>query len=430
MELACGGNPHGSKRIVRRCFEILLIGFFITVSRGLALESWPSVQGAIAGELKLFPQIPDFTLPWKLNLGAASGGGQTFAFALEAAGTRLRASGQVNLVTGDGSWHIEEGQIDAAAWLAALAPRFSPGFSELIALGAVSVTGEGTLCQGQVVGRIKVEWRDGYLRNARQGWSLEGIMFHGEFAIDGAAARLVSTAPFELAVGTITTVRFGARNFSASAWLNEQRALSVQAAQIEIAGGEVTADPFEIALTPFAINANLRISRIGLQDIVLLVPTAGLAEARGRIDGVARVKWTEGVGVQLGVGHLAIRADEPAVVRMTPAPGLLTSHVPQYFDLLPTWLGPVARWFRQVDPAYGNMQQIELGQSDLRVKTLDLLLTPDGDDKGRSATVRLVAQPAAPGSAVKEVTFDVNVAGPLNSVLKLGIDRGFSLEAH
>jgi hypothetical protein len=31
---------------------------------------------------------------------------------------------------------------------------------------------------------------------------------------------------------------------------------------------------------------------------------------------------------------------------------------------------------------------------------------------------------------VKEVTFDVNVAGPLNAVLKLGIDQKFTLGVH
>jgi len=90
----------------------------------------------------------------------------------------------------------------------------------------------------------------------------------------------------------------------------------------------------------------------------------------------------------------------------------------------------VARWVRPENPAYKNMQAIELGQSDLRVKALNILLTPDGDERGRSATVRLVAQPDQPGSAVKEVSFDVNVVGPVNAVLKLGIDQGFTVNLH
>jgi len=415
---------------VRRCFGIFFVGFLLAVSRGLVAGALPPVEGNIAGELKLFPQLSGFTLPWKLTLGALSGGGQVFGFSIDGAGARLRANGQVDLVTGDGSWQIDESQIDAAAWFAACAPRLLPAFSGAVVEGKVSVVGTGTLHQGQVTGRIRIEWHDGAVRHAEQGWSLEGVAFQGEFALDGAAARLVSTAPFEFTVRTVTTTRFGARKVFMQALLTEQQTLSVTAAKVEIAGGEVTADPFEAPLSPLTVNALLRINRVGLQDIVVLVPTAGLDDARGRIDGVVRLKWTEALGIQLGVGNLVIHSDEPAIVRLTPAAGLLTARVPQYFDLLPAWFGPLARWARPVNPAYAAMKSIELGQAELRVKTLDVLLTPDGDERGRSATVRLVAQPEQPGSAVKEVSFDVNVAGPLNEVLKLGIDRGFSVGVH
>jgi len=425
-----GGRADGQSWGVRWCSGIFLVGFLLAVSRGQAAGPWPSVEGALAGELKLFSQVPNFTLPWKVTLSPAPDGGQAFSFILDGAGARVQAAGQVDLATGNGSWRIDEARIDAAVWFAACAPRLAPAFSGMTAQGTVTVAGSGILRQGQPVGRVRVTWRDGSLQQAEQGWTLAGIAFSGEFELDGTAARPVSTAPFELTVQTITTTRFGARNGFVNARLNEQGALSVTAARVEIAGGEVTTDPFEAPLSPLMVNALLRISRVGLQDIVLLVPAAGLDDARGRIDGVVRLKWDKALGIQLGVGHLAIRDDEPAIVRLTPAPGLLTGHVPQYFDLLPTWLGPLSRWARQVDPAYGNMQSVELGQSELRVKTLDVLLTPEGDERGRSATVRLVAQPTMPDSVVKEVTFDVNVAGPLNAVLKLGIDQKFTLGVH
>jgi len=277
---------------------------------------------------------------------------------------------------------------------------------------------------------LKVEWRDGVLTHAVQGWTLEGVGFSGEFAIDVGASRLVSTAPFELTVRTLKHPRFGARNLFVNGLLNDQRAVSLTSARIEIAGGEVTVDPCEVPLLPPVLDMNLHISRVGLQDIVLLVPTAGLADARGRIDGVVRLKWSAATDFQVGVGSLALRDDEPTVVRLSPALGLLTGHVPQYIDLLPTWMGPLSRWIRPENPAYGDMKNIELGQADLRVKTLDVQLTPEGDAQGRSAKVRLVAQPEKQGGTVKEVTFDVNVAGPLNAVLKIGQRQNFSLNAH
>jgi len=42
--------------------------------------------------------------------------------------------------------------------------------------------------------------------------------------------------------------------------------------------------------------------------------------------------------------------------------------------------------------------------------------------------VRLRAQPAKPGSLIDEVTFEINVAGPLSQVLKLGLNKGFSVD--
>ena len=280
------------------------------------------------------------------------------------------------------------------------------------------------------MGRIKIEWRGGSLRQEAQGWSLEGVTFQGEFAVESSTgAGLVSTGPFELTVGTVTTKRFGAKNVLVRALLDGRRELIVNAAQVEIAGGKVTVDPCDVSLTPLEVKVNLRISRVGLQDIVLLVPAAGLADARGRIDGEVQVKWSEAVGFQLGVGHLGLCDDEPAIIRLMPKPGLLTARVPKYIDFTPR-LGMFGKLLRAKNPAYGNIRSVELGETDLQVKTLDVQLTPVGDDKGRSATARIVAQPTEPGSKVSAVTFDVNVDGPVSDVVKLGLEQGFTLDVY
>lgn len=420
----------GSNEAVRRCITVILIGLLAVIGRGLAFGAWPSVEGKVAGELKLFDRTPELFLPWEITLKNNEGGEQTFTYKIDTLSTQLRALGQINPVTGEGTWRIDEARVDAAIWFALLAPQLGPVLSGATAQGTFIVSGGGTLRQGQIIGRVKIEVRDGVLTHATQGWTLTGIAFKGEFAVNGASSRLVSTTPFELTVRTVTHPRFGARNLFLQALLNEQGNLSLRAARVEIAGGEMVSDPSEMKLSPVAVDMNLHINRVGLQDIVLLVPAAGLADARGRIDGVVRLKWSAATGFQLGVGRLSLRDDEPTIVRLAPAQGLLTGRVPQYFDLLPTWMGPLARWLRQVNPAYADMQAIELGKADLRVKMLAVQLTPEGDKRGRSATVRLVAQPEKQGGAVKEVAFDVNVAGPLNAVLKLGLKQNFSLEAH
>lgn len=425
---ACGGSLAAPKEGVRRCITVFLIGLLAVFSRGLALAALPLVAGEVTGELKLFDRSPEFVLPWKMTLSkGASVGEQAFAYRIDTPATQLTACGRINPVTGQGTWRIEEGRVDAAVWFGFLAPKLGPVLSGAAAQGSWTVSGEGTFRQGQAVGRLNVEWRDGVLTHAVQGWALEGVGFKGEFVVDVAASRLVSTTPFELTVRTLKHPRFGARNMVVNGLLNDRRAVSLTSARIEIAGGEVTVDPCEVPLLPVDLDVNLHINRVGLQDIVFLVPAAGLSDARGRIDGVVRLKWSAATGPKLGFGRLAIRDDEPAIVRLTPSLGLLTTRVPQHFDLLPAWMGPLARWMRAENPAYEGMRNIELGKADLRVKTLDVKITPEGDERGRSATVRLVAQPAQEGSAVKEVVFDVNVAGPLNQVLALGITQNFSL---
>lgn len=426
---ACGGSPGGSNRSVHRSPFIFWFLLFAVVGRGLVLGAEPTISGEVGGELKLFNRNPEFVLPWKMSFGRGEKGEQGFSYKIDAAGTQLTASGRINMATGDGSWCIEEARVDAAVWLGLLAPRLGAVLTGVSAQGVFTVSGDGTLHNGEVTGRLTCAWRDGVLVHAEQGWKLEGISFIGEFAIDAVAARASSTAPFELKIGTISHPRFGARNLELKALLTPQRSVQLLAAQVEVAGGELFVDPAEVPLIPPVVDLNLRFQRVGLQDIVLLVPAAGLSDARGRIDGVVRLKWSDATGLKLGVGQLELRNDEPAIVRLTPSLGLLTGRVPQYIDLLPKWTGPLARWMRPENPAYGNLSSIELGKSDLRVTKLSVQLTPEGDDHGRSATVKIVAQPDQPSGAVKEVTFDVNVAGPLDALVKVGMEQNFSIDA-
>ena len=102
--------------------------------------------------------------------------------------------------------------------------------------------------------------------------------------------------------------------------------------------------------------------------------------------------------------------------------------MPKRFAPVPTWLGPISRWLSADNPVYSNLEQIEEGRAPLQVDTLTVHLTPEGDAQGRTATVRMTAHPADSNAAVKSVNFDVNVAGPVMSVLKLGLNQGASIE--
>jgi hypothetical protein len=72
------------------------------------------------------------------------------------------------------------------------------------------------------------------------------------------------------------------------------------------------------------------------------------------------------------------------------------------------------------------LSEIERGKLALRVNSLEVRLTPEGDARGRSASVVIRATPQQADTAVGEVTIDVNVAGPLAAVLRMGMKQDFS----
>lgn len=400
----------------------------LAIASAPARADWPALPpltGEFAGRVKAtaLPGSPEWT--WKLGVSATEGGRRRADIAADAAGAKVRATAEVDPKTGAGTWSLEEAVFNAAVWVAAQPVK---GLDGVTATGTIRVTGGGTLRAGRPVGTIRVEWPDGSVRNEAAGWALEGVTLAGEFAVDAAAGRVASVAPLAAGVRTIVTRRFGARNFTLSGTLRDDRTLAVESARIEIAGGEASLVPCVVPLAPPVLKVRVRIDNVGLQDLVALVP-AGLAEARGRIGGELGLSWSEAEGFQIGIGRLELARTEPTVVRLAPSVGMITSHLPRSFVLVPAWLGPISRWLTAENPSYGEMQQIELGQAELRVESLEVQVSPEGDERGRSASVRLRARPERADSAVKELTFDVNVLGPLNAVLKLGMDDKTSFGA-
>ncbi len=173
------------------------------------------------------------------------------------------------------------------------------------------------------------------------------------------------------------------------------------------------------------VSASLHLSQLSMRDISALLPDV-IAEARGRVSGEIRVGWKPGEGFKLGNGRLQIERPESVEIRLTPQPGFLTSHTPERLTLLPSWTGALQKWFSLRNPAYETLRQIEMGLMSLQVETLSAEVHPAGDSMGRSATVRISARPAV-ASAVDRIDFEVNVSGPLDEVIKLGMNHKVSI---
>jgi hypothetical protein len=404
-------------RVPRFLLVWLALGFAAT--RAFA-ASFPPVSGELAGDLvSLVPGAPK--LHWRATIEAPREGFRAGTATIDGPGAKMKLAVRLNENRNDGTWRLESGELEPSLWISALAPKFAPSLVGAVMRGMVRLSGEGVFRDGQPAGRVKLEWMNGAVQNLAQKWRFEGITLQGEFVFDAAAKTWASTSPLALMVKTISTERFGARNLLINGLIDERLIFTGQMARVEMAGGEVVIDPFTLPLSPLVVSVNVHFNRIGLQDVAALVPT-GLSEARGRINGEVQIDWSKAAGMHLGAGQINLLSDEPTVVRLAPSPGLLTEHMPERFGLLPAWLGPLARWFAPINPAYADLKAIELGQTELRGQSLSVRLTPEGDGRGRSASLEMVARPEKPGSTVDRVNFRVDVSGPLSALFQLSMD--------
>ncbi len=423
-----------------RCVRVLVAALLLSISPGVSGIAWASPLKSSSGDRLLgvlplamrltgdlhgvFVPVPGRPLAWRLALSPAVSDVRTGELTVTGADLALRIVVELRVSTGELRWRIAEGFIDLAGWIPALAtrPELSSVLAGVSATGRVTITGEGTWAQGIGTGGLRLEMTDGAARHEAQGWSVDGVTLRAGAEM---AELIKGNVSFDLLVGTIGTSRFGARAFSVSGDLKDFARVTVNSTRVEIAGGEVTAEPFSVSLAAPALDTSLMMRRVGLQDLVVFVPTA-LSEARGRINGKLRLGWSPQDGVEVGTGELSLDGSESTTLRLVSTPGFLTEQVPARFTLLPPWLGPLSRWFSPTNPGYKTLSEIERGKLALRVDSLEVRLTPVGDERGRSASVVIRAAPQQAGTAVGEVTIEVNVAGPLAAVLRMGMKQNFS----
>lgn len=361
----------------------------------------PPVTGELAGELLplALPGAP--LVRWKVTATGENGMRRQFTLLGEARGSALWAQVEVDLRSLDGTWRISEATLDASQWLRGALSRFAD-LGQFVGGGTLQLSGEGTLHAGQPVGNVSVSWRDGELRDESAGWSLSGISFRGAFHFDLRAGTVRGTDHLSLVVGTITTERFGAREFRLEGELLSRNLLRVETLAVEIAGGEAhLAGRADVQLDPLSLDLPIVFTRIGLQDVAALVPTL-VASARGRVDGNVQLRWTMGGDLEIASGQIALRPDEVATVRLFPSPGLITS-----------------RLNAAVVKYYPGLDEAEMGRVPLRAESLEVSYTPNGDEQGRTAVVKLKAWPEHPDSQAP-IYLNINARGPLGWLIKLG----------
>lgn len=341
---------------------------------------------------------------------------------VSADGLSGEASVAVDAATGEVTWRDGTLRLDLGQWVPRFldAARLAPLPAGMIVGGELTASTAGSWSARGVEGRADLAV-SATLQRATPPLRVEGITL----TVTLPNLRDPSDSPLQRAsfstarVGDITAtnadIRFRIRGF---------REAQIEGARVDLLGGQVRVEPFALRIAPAGLEpvvTTMLLDQIALGAVIGLLPES-VSAATGSVSGAVGVQWSREQSLTIGRGSLTLSRGESSQMRLAPQPGFLTSQLPRRLTLLPAWLGPISGWFSPPNPAYAAVEAIELGRAPLVIESLEVMTHPEADAAGRTARLRVRARPANPG-AVGEVSFEINLFGPLNQVLKLGLDE-------
>lgn len=402
----------------------LLVCLLTAAIAGAAAPALPPIDGSFSGSILPFGDAGEMKLGWTLSAATRSETDRSARLELKGPGTSLKARARIELPEGKGRWVLTEGEAEIAPWWSALAATRFPELKSIEAAGRVTLSGGGAIAAspGDFSGELRAALHHGAVSNQAKTWSVDGleavvIWPHLPDLATAVQQRLTFVSG---AVGEIAL-----RNGLAEFELVSSSQLRVRSVSVEALGGTLRCGGFDLDLSRPELAVTLSVEGLELGALRPYLPQA-VADAQGRMDGQLTLRWSRENGFSLGNGDLRLRADAPSTIRLAPAPGFLSSHVPARFDLAPAWMGALGRLFSQENPAQKTLQAIELGEEALIVESVSAELRPDNLGTGSTATVKIVARPTHP-EAVKVLRLNVRVSGPLADVVRFGMDGRVSL---
>jgi hypothetical protein len=267
--------------------------------------------------------------------------------------------------------------------------------------GQVTASASGNIKGDAIVARGEVHIRDGHAKDGA-----------GRVDVDGMEVDLViddiweiKTQPGTLKVKEARSGKLALRDANVEFAFDGADKIRVSRASLQALGGVVTTKPF--SYYPNLRELEVTVSAEGIQIADVLALTEDLpAQASGRVDGSLPLRIDDS-GVRLGTGWLELKDHSTAEVQLN-AQGLLTSGVAKN------------------SPSFSVLNKIESGLLQLRVTELRLDIRPPNSPPGRSAQLRIKGEPTDP-TVKAPVSLDLNVNGPIESLINLGLNNKLSL---
>jgi hypothetical protein len=355
----------------------------------------PPLDGEIAGELTpvFLPGAPP--VKWRATIHTAKPRERTVTVAMDGPGWKLRGSAVLD-PRGEGTWALDELEIDLGEWFGWVGPRLLPASPQASLRGVLHLRGAGAWRDGALSGRADLTVRDGRFEDPARGLVVEGLALRVA-EVDLGRRRTAAGQVLEWREGRYDTIPFGPGRVE---FAIDGKAVQVQRVTLAIFGGDFEAGPLEVSAKNPVLDLTARMQGVQLQRMLFLLPPV-LKAAQGRLDGNLALR-SDGAGLQIGIGRLRLREGETAELQFAPSPGLLTAQLPA-----------------AVKQHYPGLEKLETGGIPLRADRLEVDLSPAGDAEGRTATVHIEGGPADPALKAP-VVLQINVRGPLESVVKFG----------
>ncbi len=363
-------------------------------------------QLSVDGRIVLRTPAAGRELALSLAANPADGGKDLrFTATLAGAGVEAQGAGHYGLAQSVAEFDLTQAKLDLTnTWASVreLAPALTAGWETS---GTLTLTGRGRAADGAVTGELAVQLRAGSASNAGEKISVEGVQ-----------ADVVLSDPVRLATAPGQTLRVAAARLGNVALrdavvhfqLNGPHECKIESAELGALGGRLSFEPFTYDPMAGAIACVVAADGLRVEEVLALFPDAP-AKATGQIDGRLPIVLDQ-TGLHFGVGWVGLRKGQGADVRFN-SPGLLTQRL------------------SKENPAFVMLQGIEIGRTPLRVEELRVELHPEGAPAGRSAQIHIVGRPVDEGSQLGRVTLDLNVNGPLESLLNWGLQTKFSATA-
>ena len=345
--------------------------------------------------------LPDQALTVNIEARPAAQGTWDAKAQVNGPGLILNAEGRYHLGSGELAFTLPVMSLDLKAWQGFLQHVVPLPAEEWELDGKFSGKAEGRLAGEKLTAGGSVQLREGRAHHAAKSITAEGIEADLEFIDFGGFATKPGTLRLrELRMGQLTL-----RELAAKFALEGSDRITVLEVSLLALGGKVSAEPFTLAPSRSELDAVLLVEGISIKEVMALTQELP-AKATGRVNGRFPVHL-DSAGLRLGTGWLELMTGVRAEIEFN-AKGLLTG-------------GSAPN-----SPSYAVLQKIESGLLKLKINELRLDIRPTGAPDGRTAQLHIKGEPVDP-EVKAPVTLDLNVNGPLEKLLNMGMDSRLSI---